>query len=140
VQHWLKYFTLPTMWTEQLLGRRRGLCLGLGLSGKVQSSRWSKQGTGARGVVLGWGSVESGSTRSSWHSSTMWYWRGGMKETCVIFWKHDARSTFWQIGGAVCLKEFLVNGGAFVARWLRVYIHKLYNRVVTDILVSIQLG
>jgi hypothetical protein len=90
------------MWTEQLLGRRRGLCLGLGLSGKVQSSRWSKQGTGARGVVLGWGSVESVSTRSSWHSSTTWSWRGGMKESCVIFWKHDARSTFWQIGGAVC--------------------------------------
>jgi hypothetical protein len=115
----LKYFTLPTMWTEQLLGRRRGLCLGLGLSGKVQSSRWSKQGTGARGVVLGWGSVESGSTRSSWHSteSTTWSWRGGMKESCVIFWKHDARSTFWQIGGAVCFPRLRLSAallGAFL--------------------------
>jgi hypothetical protein len=38
------------------------------------------------------------------------------------------------------LKEFLVNGCAFAARRLRVYIHSLYNRVVTDILVRIQLG
>jgi hypothetical protein len=42
--------------------------------------------------------------------------------------------------GAGALKEFLVNGGAFAARRLRVYIHSLYNRVVTDILVGIQLG
>jgi hypothetical protein len=40
----------------------------------------------------------------------------------------------------VRVKEFLVNGGAFTARRLRVYIHSLYNRVVTDILVRIQLG
>jgi hypothetical protein len=38
------------------------------------------------------------------------------------------------------MKEFLVNGGAFAARQLRVYIHNLYNRVVTDILLRIQLG
>jgi hypothetical protein len=34
---------------------------------------------------------------------------------------------------------FLVNGGAFAARRLRVYIRSLYNRFVTDILVRIQL-
>jgi hypothetical protein len=37
------------------------------------------------------------------------------------------------------MKKFLVNGGAFTAHRLRVYIHSLYNRVVTDILVRIQL-
>jgi hypothetical protein len=35
---------------------------------------------------------------------------------------------------------FLVNRGVFVARRLRVYIRSLYNRVITDILVRIQLG
>jgi hypothetical protein len=38
------------------------------------------------------------------------------------------------------LKDFLVNGSAFAARRLRVYIRSLYNRFVTDILVRIQLG
>jgi hypothetical protein len=38
------------------------------------------------------------------------------------------------------MKDFLVNGGAFAVRRLRVYIRSLYNRVVTDILVRIQLG
>jgi hypothetical protein len=42
--------------------------------------------------------------------------------------------------GSDTMKEFLVNGGAFAARRLRVYIHNLYNRVVTDILLRIQLG
>jgi hypothetical protein len=42
--------------------------------------------------------------------------------------------------GSDTMKEFLVNGGAFTARRLRVYIHSLYNRVITDILVRIQLG
>jgi hypothetical protein len=42
--------------------------------------------------------------------------------------------------GSGTMKEFLVNGSAFAARRLRVYIHNLYNRVVTDILVRIQLG
>jgi hypothetical protein len=38
------------------------------------------------------------------------------------------------------MKEFLVNSSDFTTRRLRVYIHILYNRVVTDILVRIQLG
>jgi hypothetical protein len=38
------------------------------------------------------------------------------------------------------VKDFLVNGGTFAARRLRVYIRSLYNRFVTDILVRIQLG
>jgi hypothetical protein len=42
--------------------------------------------------------------------------------------------------GSGTMKEFLVNDGAFTARRLCVYIHSLYNRVVTDILVRIQLG
>jgi hypothetical protein len=42
--------------------------------------------------------------------------------------------------GSGTMKEFLVNGGAFAARRLRVYIRSLYNRFVTDILVRIQLG
>ena len=42
--------------------------------------------------------------------------------------------------GGFTVKEFLVNGGAFAARRLRVYIRSLYNRFVIDILVRIQLG
>jgi hypothetical protein len=42
--------------------------------------------------------------------------------------------------GKTNMKEFLVNGGVFTTRRLCVYIHRLYNRVVTDILVRIQLG
>jgi hypothetical protein len=42
--------------------------------------------------------------------------------------------------GSGTMKIFLVNDGGFAARRLRVYIHRLYNRVVTDILVRIQLG
>jgi hypothetical protein len=38
------------------------------------------------------------------------------------------------------LKEFLVKGGIFTVCWLHIYIHNLYNRVVTDILFRIQLG
>jgi hypothetical protein len=47
------------------------------------------------------------------------------------------------LGGSyalITMKDFLVNGGAFAARRLRVYIRILYNRFVTDILVRIQLG
>jgi hypothetical protein len=42
--------------------------------------------------------------------------------------------------GSDTMKDFLVNGGAFTARRLHVYIRSLYNRVVTDILVRIQLS
>jgi hypothetical protein len=42
--------------------------------------------------------------------------------------------------GSGTMKIFLVNDGGFTAHRLRVYIHRLYNRVVTDILVRIQLG
>jgi hypothetical protein len=42
--------------------------------------------------------------------------------------------------GSGTMKDFLVNGGAFAARRLHIYIRSLYNRVVTDILVRIQLG
>jgi hypothetical protein len=42
--------------------------------------------------------------------------------------------------GNTNMKEFLVNSGVFTTRRLRVYIHRFYNRVVTDILVRIQLG
>jgi hypothetical protein len=38
------------------------------------------------------------------------------------------------------MKDFLLNRGVFAARQLRVYIRSIYNRVVTDILVRIQLG
>jgi hypothetical protein len=42
--------------------------------------------------------------------------------------------------GSGTIKFFLVNDSAFTARRLRIYIHSLYNIVVTDILVRIQLG
>jgi hypothetical protein len=47
------------------------------------------------------------------------------------------------LGGSyalITMKDFLVNGDAFAACRLRVYIRSLYNRFVTDILVRIQLG
>jgi hypothetical protein len=54
-------------------------------------------------------------------------------------YRHDDRGPL-PTDLVVTERIFLVNGGAFAARRLRVYIRNLYNRFVTYILVRIQLG
>jgi hypothetical protein len=67
------------------------------------------------------------------------FWASSVNLSSHASYRHDDRGPL-PTDLVVTERIFLVNGGAFAARRLRVYIRNLYNRFVTYILVRIQLG